>query len=92
MGGESVVVVVVVGPTRPNNTEERKKYSPILVLSPSYELLDILAKLSDSAFVSNSWILNRVNGSAQRRSLALEAGAFAAEGLLVSCFLRMCAL
>ena len=59
-------------------------------ISPSDEFLDILAKQSESAFVSNSWVLNRVNGSAQRRSLALEVAAFAAEGLLVWCFLRMC--
>ena len=55
-----------------------------------------VAKQSESALDSNSRMLNRrVNGSAQRRSLALEMGALAAEGLLVvllclrcMCFMR----
>ena len=75
--------------------EERYGYIKVLLYYPGQLVSHsvstaFVAKQSESALDSNSWILNRVNGSAQRRSLALEVGAFAAEGLLVSCFLCMC--
>ena len=61
------------------------------------EILDIyiiIFKLNNpkSALDSTSYILNKVNGLARRRSLALEVGAFAADGLLVSRVCSECAL